>query len=267
MDAGPTPFYPRLMARSFSPTDLVALPAALDSHDLIALARALEAEAHTKNAPPLPEPLADALHDIKTDRDALQTVLAAVAPATGSIKEADRREDNAVGALFDLLSAWARLEGEIPQGDAAAGAIQKIFGNEGLAFVHSPVAKEWAVVDSKLKLIDHHSLDETVDALGATPILKHLRAVHKAYGEIIGTTRPKSPEQEPQVRAKKEALADAIRTYVVRVAATVDRKKPETRAQAERWLDPLMRWKSSARGKARTEEAPVEPAPEGTSGG
>ncbi len=255
------------MARSFSPTDLVALPAALDSHDLIALARSLESAAHTKDAPELPDALATALHDIKTDRDDLQAALTAAAPATGTIKEADRREDNAIGALFDLLRAWARLEGELPQGLIAAGALETIFGKDGLSLVHFPVKKEWAAVDSKLKLIDHQGLDEAVDALGAAPILKHLRAVHKAYGEIIGTTKPRAPDQEPQVREKKETLADAIRTYVVRVAATVDRKHPATRAQAERWLEPLMSWKPVPRAKAGGEGTPPAPAPEGNPGG
>jgi len=47
-------------------------------------------------------------------RDALQAELEKEPPPPPGAREADRREDNAALASIELLSAWARLSGEIP---------------------------------------------------------------------------------------------------------------------------------------------------------
>ncbi len=74
------------------------------------------------------------------------------------------------------------------------------------------------------------------------------------------------------MREHADALTDAVRTYVVRVVASIDRKHPDTTRRADDLLQPLRSWSSPAavsdtstvdtEGDARPAQpvAPVTPA-------
>ncbi len=99
--------------------------------------------------------------------------------------------------------------------------------------------------------------------LGALPALACLREVHVAYGKAIGATKAAAPIESPQLRDKREELADAVRTYVVRVVGMRNKKKPETIALADRLLQPLIQWQSpepAAKPEAADKAAPGEGA-------
>lgn len=234
--------------RSFAAIDLVGLPN-LDSHSLVALARELDAAAPEKDEKKpfrasLPEPVQSALRDVAEARDALQTELDKEPPPAPGAREADRLEDNTVLALVGLLGAWARLAGQIPQGDTAASLHSRLFGDGSTGFINFPVKKEWAVVEGKIRVIAEENLDEDLKSLGALPMWAELRRVHEAYGKAIGITKAAPVVEPPQLREKREALADEVRTYVVRVVGLRDKKNPETLALADRLLKPLIEWKS-----------------------
>jgi hypothetical protein len=253
--------------RSFTAVDLVGLPN-LDAVSLVALSQALDAAAPVKDdhkkafRSTLPELVQDALADAAEARAALQAEIDKEPPASPTVRVADRREDTAVLAFIELLGAWARLAGEIPEGDTAAQAFERLFGTGSTAFINFPVKKEWAIVDGKLKVIDGEQLDGALEKLGAGPMLEHLRGVHVAYGEAIGVTKPKAAKESTQLRAKKDELAEATRTYVVRVVGLRDKKKPQTNALVDRLLKPLVEWEpAEVAGKAAQAPAktPAEP--------
>ncbi|MCK6588615.1 MAG: hypothetical protein L6Q76_13645, partial [Polyangiaceae bacterium] len=192
-----------------------------------------------------------ALDDVIEDREALQEVLGSAPAAEPERKEADRREDAAIGALYDLLRAWARVAGEIPEGDIAARLLAHLKEEEGLSFINWPLEREWSAVETRLQIIAREKLEPELEKLGAAPILKHLRAVHKHYGEIAGTTKAAAPAEPANVRERRDILLDSIRHYVGAVAGSVMRKQPETRNLANLLLKPLTEWKSRSPRKRR----------------
>ena len=237
------------MPRTFSSTDLVQLPR-LDAHEAVALASSVEAgcvgPATGKRDKKLAATLIEVVDEIATDRAALQAAVAkAVAPPTPTgIRAADRLEDRAVKALIGLFEAWANIDEEQPLGALGARLNDQIFGSEGRSITQLPVKQEWAVVDSKLRLIEEQKLDAEIAQLGGTAILAHLKKVHIAYGLAVGTTKTPDAPESPDVAEKLAALLDSLRSYIVRVAGLVSRKRPETQALAERLLKPITNWVS-----------------------
>jgi hypothetical protein len=129
-------------------------------------------------------------------------------------------------------------------GDDAEKARMRLFG-DGLEFVNWKVEKEWAIVHSKIAIIDtqEEGILPILQSLGAMPILEHLRKVHATYGNTIGTTQV--PEESPAVREKRDALLESMRIYVVRVSASVEPDDPGTKERADALLRPLMQWRGN----------------------
>lgn len=230
------------MKRSFAPVNLVALPR-LDANSAAVLARSLEsAAANAKKEALLGEAIEAALHDVHKDREALQQVLGT--PATKvDIQSADRAEDAAVGALNDLLAAWARLAGHTVEGDLASTLRERLFDG-GVGFINWESKEEWGVVETKLQTIAREGLDSELDKLGAGPMLAFLQKTHKHYGEVLGTTRAVKVVDTPAVREHFEALLDSLRVYVLAVSGSVQRRRPETQERADALLLPLRGWVS-----------------------
>jgi hypothetical protein len=243
------------MTRSFTPVGLVALPR-MDAAQAVKLAQLLEAAATDAGGKTieLPRSLEGAVAQLGTHRAALQSAIAAAAPVgtAAGLRLADRLEDDAVTALHDLLAAWARLSDELPGGRLAAHAYERLFGDGGLEFLSLPVKQEWEVVEAKLELIKKEKLRPALAKLGAAPILDYLASVHTDYGEATGMTRIiSSTANPPAVREKQGLLLDAIRAYVLRVAASVERGQPATKLLADRLLRPLSQWEAQAEGRRR----------------
>jgi hypothetical protein len=249
------------MPRAHSPSALVSLPT-LDAPSALALASSLEAAAKgdKKHPPKLTEPVAESLDDLTAARAALQTALAG-APAVERLtpKEADRDEDTAVGAPYAILTAWARLAGVLPEGDTAQRLLARLFP-EGIELVNFKVEREWAAVDTILKTIHAEALDASLASLGLAPAIDHLKKVHARYGEAIGVTKPLPAAERPEVRESLDALAAAIRQYVVAVSGSVIRSKPATQALADALLRPLAEWRSDPpKARAPTGALPAQP--------
>ncbi|MDI1483518.1 hypothetical protein [Polyangium sp. y55x31] len=167
-----------------------------------------------------------------------------------TVKEADRRVDKVGGALHDILAAWASMAEFVPEGQGALVALERLFP-EGRSFVNLKVKEEWAAIATKLATVEREGLATHIAAIGAAPVLETLRQVHALYGSVIGTTE--APEEAPEVRESRSALLDSIRDYVIQVAGTVKRGKPETAVRAEALLKPVREWESTKPAKEKAE--------------
>jgi hypothetical protein len=236
------------MPRSFSPDAVIVLPR-ISVADAIALAAKLEGVAlppkpagkgKAPKKPTLTPAIKAALSEVKKARETLEKEAARIPEKPVLVRQADLAEDTAVGALYDVLKGWARLPSSVAGADAARRVIEKMFA-DGVAFVMESVDREWAIVQGKL-----HNLDAETQAgialVGATPILQHLRTVHATYGDVIGVTAPRAfVVESPHVRKKLDALRAALRDYVLKVAASIDKKKlAATTARRDLLLAPVM---------------------------
>lgn len=232
------------MSRSYESTDIVVLPR-MDAATAVALASALEGAAATQlqQGATLPDAIAEARADMATDCAALQSALGSAPPPEAMVRGVDLREDAAASALVLLCQAWARLAGEVPEGDIARFLTERLFA-DGLEFTNYKTRKEWSVVDTKLKIIDDEKLESKFAQLGALPMLTHLRGVHVLYGEATGMTKPVPAAESPLVGEKRIALMESVKHYVVTVNGSIRRKVPATRQLATELLKPLAQWQS-----------------------
>lgn len=242
--------------RSISADTLVSLPR-LSGISTARLVHELLSAAKAENTLPL---------SIIPDRDDLAAVLEALhvelarrvtgeGEDTPRVGAADRVEDNAFGALFAWLSAFARLPAaQHPEAAMATTILQSVFAG-GLTFLTVKPANEWQEAEIRLRLITEKGYDKSIEQLGGKPFLDHLATAHKAYGEALGITAVKQVVESPAIRVARDAAADVIRGYVLRVVALVRKSDPETEALSQRLLAPIVHWRESP-AKA---SAPVDP--------
>jgi hypothetical protein len=81
-----------------------------------------------------------------------------------------------------------------------------------------------------------------VRSLGGGPILDQLGKAHAAYGKALGITFAKATPESPAIRDGLDTLQDAMRRYVVRVVATVERDDSASEAFAAKLLAPIEEW-------------------------
>jgi len=243
------------MTRSLDPNALITLPR-LDANQAVVLALQFEGAATDETGKPrdLPEPIAEALADVKADRAALQDAMSK-APESDDVRVTDKLEDNAIAALLLILTGWSRVRGQLELGDVAAKVAEYLGAQDGLGFINLRARDEYGVVDTKLKTIDREKLEPMLGDLGLAPLLAHLRDVHARYGAALGMTQALPVEQHGAVRAVYDALLDSLKHYVGAVVGSVQRKKPATKALADTLLGPLASWKSDAPRKTTKDEA------------
>ena len=238
------------MARTLESTSVIALPR-LDANQAAVLAQQLEAAAldEAGNARVLPEAVAEALGDVKTDRAALQDSLGSEAGPV-EIKAIDKLEDNAIAALILILLGWSRVRGQFELGDVAAAVGERIGVEDGLAFINRRPRDEYGIVDTKLKTITRENLDGKLSQLGLGPLLVHLHDVHAQYGKALGMVHSVPAEERAAVRTRLDTLTDSLRHYVAAVLGSVQRKKPATKELADALLRPLAEWQDDPVKKA-----------------
>src|SRR4051812_45698681 len=78
-------------------------------------------------------------------------------------------------------------------------------------------------VSGALDAIAKQQLDKKFEELGGGDFLKTIKAAHKVYGDVVGTTKPKAQEPDAaQVRKPLDDLLSALRRYVLSVTASAD---------------------------------------------
>jgi hypothetical protein len=243
------------MARSFSANSLVRLPRLSARSAARLLQELLVAASDEKKLPAAIAADRDEMKAAHAELSAeLNKRLAGEGEEPPQVRAADSVEDNAFGALFDWLSAWARLPGAPMAGEVEA-ILQAVFPR-GLAFLAIRPSDEWQEAELRLNLLKEKGFDTTIVKLGGKPFLDELERAHKAYGEALGITTVKTSPEAPALREARDAALDAVREYVLRVTAHVRKKDPQTTALAERLLAPLSVWKDRA---ARASGQPAAP--------
>lgn len=263
------------MSTAFAPSDFVQLPRLTAAGALGLGAQMLAAAAAEK---PYPKPLGKALTTLTAAHTALQSaVVGQFGHGTGespedvpAIQELDRILDNCWGGLDDRLQGLLRLPAGTP-GAAEAATLRKRLFPSGLAFLKLTYRIQWSESQTRLELIDREGLGASVDELAGKVFLPALRQAHENYGRALGMTEAlKQPAGAPRVRGALDAFFGALRTYVVKVLATVEADVPATQSTADALLAPLAAWtptaKRSGKADAPAGEAPA-PEPAAPTGG
>lgn len=249
------------MRRQFTINDLIMLPR-MKARELLAIARTLVLSARKLHG--LERPITEALHDVEEQYKSLSDEMnGGEKKPPVQLKPADNAECNAVSALVEFASAWARIpEADCPAQVATARACVEVFREDStLEFLKwKPVVKH-SEVQRRIEALGARGLDEKIREIGGGPFLDHLARVHETYGEAVMDSTSDSQEETPAIREKSSELVEAVKSYVIRVVATVDRKRPETQARADTLLAPLRAWESSPNASDATEEDAPQPAP------
>jgi hypothetical protein len=247
------------MPRAFDSTDLVTLPR-LDSTSAQTLGTQVITTAKHKTLTPQ---ISEALEDLIAAHRALLAAAARRLPTLDGqdparAKNADIALDATWSALFDNLTGWSKLPAH-PSAGIASKLLAQLFP-EGLKFAQLAYRLEWAESNTRLMIIQERKLEPQLKTLGALPIVEHLRAAHKEYGEALGvTTAAKASAEAASVRDALDDFTDSLRQYIVRVAASVRRKDAKSAALAQTLLAPVQAWQAPA--VARALDAPPEPVP------
>ncbi|HEU4404000.1 MAG TPA: hypothetical protein VFS43_01705 [Polyangiaceae bacterium] len=262
------------MYRSFSPLELVTVPRT-SAASAMALGTALLTAA--RQEPKLPprfvrslerlEAECETLRASRTLRDEAQEIDASVA------NQADQDLDVAWSGLHNLLVGSTKL-GVTPEGverGARARAVLTWVFPSGLRFLTLPYRDQWAESQTKLDRLAEPAMAEHLEALGAGPFVRAVEAAYEAYGEALYLTKRKAEvKAHVKVREPLERVLDAVRRYVVQVAAYLDDHEDDAESQAmvRVLLEPLATWKSSGGGrKARARGNSGGEGPTGGSGG
>lgn len=248
------------MPRTLS-NSIVELPT-LTAREAHTLATSLEAAARDEKGHFLkvPETVKETLDDLIGTKTALVGVLGTGPADEARVRPVDIRIDRIVSAWAGIVENWAKLAGEIPEGDTAEALLARLFA-DGLKFITIAPREEWSEIEQRLESIKREGLQSDLDSLGLKPLLAHLRKVHVLYGEVTGATAPVAEVESPQVRKHKKAVEEAIREYVLAVLGQRRKSKPETVTLAETLLRPLVTWESKRPAK-KTKEEPAAPVTE-----
>jgi hypothetical protein len=250
------------MSRSFSPSDLIALPRLNAISTARLLYELLKATTEEKKLPASiaadRDELAEAHHTLMA---ALKKRLVTELGESPQVRAADAVEDNAFGALFDWLRSFARLpEDRHPEALEARAVLQAVFPTN-LGFLSISPPDEWQEAETRLQAIADNGYDVTIKKLGGGPFLEELKTAHKVYGEILGITVTRPTTEPLALREAFDAAHEALRSYVLRVSAHVRKSDPSSAELASRLLSPLVHWKDRPNKPSEPEEAPLPEAP------
>lgn len=255
------------MQRSFSPIDLVTVPRS-SAASAMALGTALITTA--RQEPKLPPVFVRPLKRLESECDALRTsrqlqddTPEAEAP---DVPKADQRLDGTMSGLHDHLVGSTKLgatpEG-VERGVRAKAVLTRVFP-DGLRFLTLPHREQWAETQKRLDRLAEPEIAEHIEALGAGPFVRDAQVAYVAYGEVLHVTKGKAKAKAPvKVREPLERVLDAVRRYVVQIAAYADDHEDDAEAQelCRTLLGPLATWKSS--GTGRKAPAPGDSGAEG----
>jgi hypothetical protein len=166
----------------------------------------------------------------------------------------------ALGAAWAGTSAWLDGLGRIPRhtsGPVARDLRARLFG-EGLRFVQLPFKQAWAQSQTRLLLVEERGLDAAFASIGGQEVLRVIRAAHAEFGEALGVTEvPEPPAPPRRVREALLAFTEALRMFVVRVIASVDRRDGDAALLAQKLLGPIERCESAQlrKRKANADQA------------
>jgi hypothetical protein len=245
------------MSRTFEPNNLVHLPN-LDARAAQAVGSAVLAAAANKT---LPDPVAEALAEVKAAVDALEaTAMNRLSSGdTLAARSADSDLDAAWNALHGLLRSLTRVS-DRPRADQATTMLGDLFP-DGLRFTRLRFELEWVESQNRLKMIDERTFAPQIEQLGGATLLAQLRQAHAHYGEVLSIITARAPENGISVREAWSAVMRALRQFVVRVTATIRSQDPGSADLAHELLAPIETWEATAPTKAATDQPPAATPP------
>lgn len=185
-----------------------------------------------------------------------------VTPEEESVEDTvacDRRLDGCWSGFSSFLSGFTKLPSQLPQ-VAEAAALQAAILPGGLMFLTFPYPVQWSESELRLQRIQKNGLGARIEALGGKVILDAIMAAHAAYGQALGiTTAPAALAPVTSgARIARDAFADALRAYVIKVMGAVEPDEPETQVLADRLLAPLSSWSVGPMTRSHVKTPPVE---------
>jgi hypothetical protein len=138
----------------------------------------------------------------------------------------------------------------------------------GLTLWSTHGGSKWAEADTRLTRITTAAFEPTIEKLGGKIILQQLRDAHKEYGEALGITAEGQDIATANIKEPLKDFTDALRAYVLAVAAHADPKDEASGELTDALLAPLYRWQSyvtvaasAAESTPETGTAPGQPGP------
>jgi len=227
--------------RTFTAQDLVSLPR-MNAKKAVAVGEMIVRAGKAESG--LPAPVGSALTRVEARHKTLADEVAAWVEPSGaeaSVKRAmDLQVDGAWSAFHSWLRGWSRIPATLADDQKKAETVLHDLFEEGLKFTKLAWQQEWTESSARLQRITERGHEALIAQLGGQPFLAALRTAHQAYGEALGITADQpEPEPVPQIRKALEAFRQALRTYVVRVAALADDDDAASQALVKKLLAPL----------------------------
>lgn len=160
----------------------------------------------------------------------------------------DVMADNAMSRLFGRLEDYAGLPSELyPLAERAQILLGTLFP-EGLAFLKSDYASQWAETQKRLERIQEENLATDIDKIAGPEFLSEVRRIHKMYGDAIGITKPRADATLPNLAVPLRNVGTAMTLHALQLVAVVmdEESSPEARLAARDALRPFDEYRASA---------------------
>ena len=206
--------------------------------------RATQPEApHVKALAP---PVEDAFEALLAARDALvaaerkRPAVPSGAPGGRDTSAANTSADDAWRAFEKFLDAARSLDDDLVPGRAEAEPLHaRLFATDGLRFINYRPRRQWDAAQRLVAILHEPAVGDTVDGLGGGRFLKAVARAHKEFGLAFGFSQAQPTDQSvTSTRAEQLVLQGALRDYLLKVAAQVSARRPESGVLARFLLQP-----------------------------
>ena len=245
------------MTREYSAESMVRIPRVDANHAATLGESVLTAAA----AVTLPVLLEKPREKLRLEVTGLKTELSAQksAPTASVTVAADRRLDAAWSGLYNVLTGWAKLPATKPS-SAKAGTLLDVAFSGGLKFAQLAFRSQWAESEARLNALKAEPNATLLRELAAQEFVEEVSEAHRQYGEALGVTAVRPVDEKPEVRARMEAFAKALRAYILHVTAYGASDEPDAPQIAEQLLAPIIEWesmRSPSKKQPAEEDVPV----------
>lgn len=164
--------------------------------------------------------------------------------------------DNAMNRLFGRIEDYAGLPSDqYPLAERAQILLGTLFP-EGLAFLKSDYASQWAETQKRIERIDEENLADDLDKIAGPEFLAEVRRIHKIYGEAIGITKPRAEAAMPNLAVPLRNVGVAMTLHALQLVTVImDEEAPmDMRVASREALRPFDEYRASVRRDTPEEE-------------
>lgn len=131
--------------------------------------------------------------------------------------------------------------------ERAATLYERLFGSEGLSFLRTKYPEQGAAMASLLRIIEEDGLAQELDALVGVGTVAMLNDLQARYEAMIEARAARERGVGYGLKQQSARLRQAISLYALSLCGTVDAKHPETVAQIEDALRPILNFRAELR--------------------